>query len=204
MQVRILPPVQVKKLNHNNMKSKTEIKHWLNMADTASGSGGAGGDYNKGGKQEGRAKWKQGSSGMLPKQWCNIPARVSIMMQDIEPMWLLRSEVVWNKGKMRPESLDHVKRPGLSHEKIFMFTKPKAKNKFYPSLMIEKGNVWSFAPEVRSKDHSAPYPVDLPLRCLECSVRPGELVMDPFHGSGTSELAAKALGCDYVGLELYL
>lgn len=177
---------------------------WVNIGDTAAGSGGAGGDYNKGGKQEGRVKWKQGESGMAPKQWCNIPARFSVGMQDMNPGWLLRSEVVWDKGKMRPESLDHVKRPGVSHEKIFMFTKPGAKNVFYPQLMAEKGNVWHFAPEVRSKDHCAPYPVNLPLRCLECSVTPGMTVLDPFHGSGTTELAAKAFGCTYVGLDLYV
>lgn len=68
---------------------------WLNIGDTASGSGGAGGDYNAGGAKEGRPKWKQGKTGLPNMTWCNIPARVSTMMLFDE--WLLRSEIIWDK-----------------------------------------------------------------------------------------------------------
>lgn len=63
-------------------------------------------------------------------------------------------------------------------------------------------NVWRMQPEQRRDGHPAPFPDDLPSRCIRLSAFPGELVVDPFAGSGTTLLAARALGRKAVGIEM--
>ena len=173
---------------------------WLNIGDTASGSGGAGGDYNKNGKQYGKPKWRQGESGLPKKQWCNVPARLSIIYQDLG--WLLRSEITWDKERLRPESLDHVKRPGVSSEKLYMFTKTDSYH-FDPKGLIERGNVWRFPPAKAPRSHLAPFPLELPRRCILCSTKHGDKILDPFAGRGTTLAAATIYGRFGYGLDLY-
>jgi site-specific DNA-methyltransferase (adenine-specific) len=62
-------------------------------------------------------------------------------------------------------------------------------------------NVWRFAPESRTLGHPAPFPVELATRAIRLSTWPGELVVDPFVGSGTTLVAADLLGRRGVGVE---
>lgn len=172
---------------------------WLNIGDTASGSGGAGGDYNKGGAKEGRPRYRQGRVDRDPMQWLNIPHRV--VETFVDEGWLYRSCVTWDKNSLRPEDLRHARRPGLSHEFIFMFAKTRG-HRFFHENLAERGSVWHFPPARRVK-HQAPFPMELPLRCIPLSTRPGEWVLDPFVGSGTTMAAAEKLGCHSVGVDLY-
>ena len=53
------------------------------------------------------------------------------------------------------------------------------------------------------KRHNDRFPVDLPLWCLQlASLDEGSLVIDPFNGSGTTGVACKLLGFDYIGYEI--
>lgn len=62
--------------------------------------------------------------------------------------------------------------------------------------------VWSF-PSVRvNGDHEAKFPLELPTRLIRLLTDPGELVLDPFMGSGTTGVAATNLQRDFIGLEL--
>jgi DNA modification methylase len=63
-------------------------------------------------------------------------------------------------------------------------------------------SVWVFAPEQYKGAHAAVFPSDLPRRCIAVSTRPGDLVLDPFAGSGTTLAVAKQLGRSYLGIEL--
>jgi site-specific DNA-methyltransferase (adenine-specific) len=49
--------------------------------------------------------------------------------------------------------------------------------------------------------HPAPMPIELARRCIRLSTWPGEIVLDPFAGSGTSLLAARQLGRRAIGIE---
>lgn len=172
---------------------------WLNLGDTAAGSGGAGGDYNKGGSKDGRIKWKQGDTRLRPMQWCSIPHRIIHALQD--DGWLLRADICWDKGRVRPEDVSHVRRPLIAKEPIFMLAKTK-KHRFYHGHLIELGNVWHFPP-ARGKNHQAPFPDELPRRCILASTKRGDVVMDPFDGSGTTSRVAVELGRRGIGLDLY-
>lgn len=61
-------------------------------------------------------------------------------------------------------------------------------------------NVWRMQPEPRS-EHPAPFPSVLAERCIRLSSWPGETVLDPFMGSGTTLRAAKDLGRRAIGIE---
>ena len=172
---------------------------WVNIGDTASGSGGAGGDYNRGGSKEGRPRYRQGYTGRDPMQWLNVPHRV--VEEFVAAGWLYRACITWDKSVLRPEDLGHARRPGVSHEFLFMFAKDR-KHRFYPEHLVERGSVWHFPPS-RGRRHQAPFPLELPLRCIPLSAKPGDWVLDPFVGSGTTLNAALQLGCNSVGVDLY-
>ena len=66
-------------------------------------------------------------------------------------------------------------------------------------------NVWRIQPEPRGPEtghHPAPFPTTLADRCIRLSTWPGETVLDPFMGSGSTLRAAKDLGRKAIGIEL--
>lgn len=164
-----------------------------------SGSGGAGGDYNTGGAKDGKPRWRQGRADRPPMSWLNIPHRV--VEEFVSAGWLYRSCITWNKGRLRPEDLAHARRPGVSSEFIFMLSKSRA-YPFHADRLVERGNVWTFPP-ARGRNHLAPFPLELPMRCIPLTTNPGDRVLDPFVGSGTTIEAAEMVGrigygCDIV------
>lgn len=60
---------------------------------------------------------------------------------------------------------------------------------------------WSIAPE-RKKLHPAPFPIELPERLLKLLTYKNDLILDPFMGSGTTGVACKKLGRNFIGIEL--
>ena len=61
--------------------------------------------------------------------------------------------------------------------------------------------VWEF-PSVRAnKEHEAMFPVELPTRCIRLLTDKGDVVLDPFMGSGTTAIACISLGRSYVGID---
>lgn len=179
---------------------KDDCLLWLNIGDTASGSGGAGGDYNKGGSKAGKPKYKQGISGLPSTQWCLVPSRVAVALQ--AQGWLVRQWVTWDKERLRAEDLRHARRPGVSSEVILMLAK-SPKHRFYPERLAERGNVWHFPPRTEGPKHLAPFPVELVERCVLPSTEPGDLVFDPFLGSGTTVRAAIRHQRRGAGVDLY-
>jgi len=63
-------------------------------------------------------------------------------------------------------------------------------------------NVWHIAPVPPGHlDHPAPFPEEIPWRLIQLYSYPGELVLDPFAGSGQTLKVARRLGRRYVGYE---
>ena len=93
---------------------------WLNIGDSYNGSGGAGGDYAKGGLKEGQPKYGgHNDKNLKKKDLMMIPARLAIALQ--EDGWYLRSDIIWNKSNPMPESVKD--RPTQTHEHIFLMSK---------------------------------------------------------------------------------
>lgn len=64
------------------------------------------------------------------------------------------------------------------------------------------GDLWSIPTRPIPERHVAPFPIDLPLRCIAVGSRPAGKVLDPFSGSGTTGLAARQLGRRFQGIDL--
>jgi site-specific DNA-methyltransferase (adenine-specific) len=63
--------------------------------------------------------------------------------------------------------------------------------------------VWDMAPAKKSKvGHPAPFPEELPYRCMKLFSYRNDLVLDPFVGSGTTAIVAKRLGRRFLGFDI--
>jgi site-specific DNA-methyltransferase (cytosine-N4-specific) len=65
-----------------------------------------------------------------------------------------------------------------------------------------KRSVWDINTMAYAGAHFATFPPKLVEPCIKASTRPGDVVLDPFFGSGTAGLVASELGRRYVGIEL--
>ncbi|MGH9123548.1 MAG: DNA-methyltransferase, partial [Acidimicrobiales bacterium] len=63
-------------------------------------------------------------------------------------------------------------------------------------------DVWRLPPAAGGNGHGAEFPLSLPARCIALTSKPGDLVLDPFVGSGTSALAAMELKRRFVGFDI--
>jgi site-specific DNA-methyltransferase (adenine-specific) len=104
------------------------------------------------------------------------------------------------------------------HPKVFTFNDgalryPSARHTEYQDLRANPGgrlpdDVWGEFPRVcgtfkeRAGFHGCQMPEALLMRIVLASSNPGDIVLDPFVGSGTTAVAAKRLGRQYVGIDL--
>ncbi len=84
---------------------------------------------------------------------------------------------------------------GNKDNTIKMHWTPRAKGK-------NPGDVWSISTRPLREAHCAPFPVDLPLRCIAAGCPEEGIVLDPFSGAGTTGLAARRLGHPFRGIDL--
>ena len=73
-------------------------------------------------------------------------------------------------------------------------------------MVYEKRNkrsVWTVNKKPYKGAHFAVYPEELIRPCILAGSQKGDIVLDPFMGSGTTAAVAKSLGRDYIGCELH-
>jgi len=148
-----------------------------------------------------------------------IPLHIYFISQLLNLGFLMRGEIIWDKGASASASTawgswQSASNPTLrdTHEYILVFSKGNfrrdrlderedtiSKNEF---LEFTK-SVWTFPAEsARKIGHPAPFPVDLPYRLIQLYTFNGEVVLDPFMGSGQTALAAMKSGRHFVGYEI--
>ena len=142
--------------------------------------------------------------GLKPKDLIGVPWRLAFALQ--ERGWYLRSDLVWNKPNAQPESVGD--RPTRSHEYLFLLSKSE---KYVYDVDAVRGpndrrlrSVWDLntQPSREASGHFATFPESLAERCILIGTRPGDLVLDPFLGSGTTAVAATRNDRRFLGLEL--
>lgn len=100
-------------------------------------------------------------------------------------IWRRKGGINFNTGYFLP-----------TYEVIYLITKPRFKLAPKANAL---GDVWEIAQE-RDNEHPAPFPLELASRCVGATT--GEIVLDPFMGSGTTAVAAQAHGRQWIGIEL--
>jgi len=141
--------------------------------------------------------------GLKPKDLQGIPWRLAFALQD--DGWYLRADVVWHKPNAMPESVKD--RPTRAHEYLFMFTKSEQYYYDRRAILEENGRnrrtVWNINTQGFTGAHFATFPPKLIEPCILAATKPGDYVLDPFFGSGTTGLVAQQTGRKYFGIELH-
>ncbi len=75
-------------------------------------------------------------------------------------------------------------------------------NRIAPKMTRNKRNVWTIATEPHRDAHVAQFPSELLRLGIKAGSRPGDLVLDPFAGSGTTGIVARELGRNAVLLDI--
>jgi modification methylase len=148
------------------------------------------------------------------KPYLPLNHHIAGMMQDIG--LLLRGEIVWQKaagagGSCAWGSWQSAKNPTLRdvHEYVLVASKGQYQRGRAGEDTISKEefleattSVWTMKPaSARSIGHPAPFPVELPARLIELYTFAGDLILDPFIGSGSTAVAAVRTGRRFVGYD---
>ena len=102
-------------------------------------------------------------------------------------------------GKPNPTPERVKDRPHRSHEYLFLLSKSARYSFVLPK--DRRTSVWT-VPTKPYKGHRAVFPPKLIEPCILAGSRPGDLVLDPFAGSGTTLATAAQTGRKAVGVEL--
>lgn len=184
---------------------------WLNIGDTyntraiirqSSHQGGLGHDNENirltwaQARDLGLVRYSARQPGLKDKDLMGLPYKVIEAL--VADGWYLRCDVIWSKPWCAPENA--LDRPTRMHEYIFMLT-PTPTTKFHKSRCPEGArSVWEIAPG-SGDHHRAVFPDELVRRCLMLSTDEGDVVADPFAGSGTTIRVAQAMGRVGLGLD---
>ncbi len=132
--------------------------------------------------------------------------------------YLMRGEIIWNKASSASSSTAwgswlSAANPVLRdiHEYILIFSKEtfsrkkgNRENTIIKEAFLEwTKSVWTFpAVSARHIGHPAPFPEELPHRLIQLYTFKGDVVLDPFAGSGSTCLASMKDNRNYIGYDI--
>lgn len=181
---------------------------WLNVGDGYARNGGTGG-HGPNAIVGNTRKLIQKRNCKVPDVWglkdrdlMGLPWRVAFAMQN--DGWYLRSRITWVKKTAMPESVKN--RPTSATEEVFLFTRSPTyfydPNGFREASGANLRNFWILGPESNGNGHPAAYPRELARRCILLGSKPGDVILDPFGGSGTTGVAATELDRKSILIEI--
>ena len=140
--------------------------------------------------------------GLKEKDLIGIPWMLAFALR--ADGWYLRQDIIWSKGNPMPESVRD--RCTKSHE--YMFLLSKNQNYYFDVDVIKeptrrKRSVWNINTKPYKNAHFAVYPPELIEPCIKAGSEVGDIILDPFMGSGTTAMVAKMLDRYYIGCELH-
>lgn len=142
---------------------------------------------------------------ILAHSGLNLPAYAA---QDLEEVgFSFWRKITWKKlesqGKgfahteMRPVTLNYI--PNCITEDLLIYSKGEKRRRderYQLNIVLArrfKTDVWNMKPVIKIRadgtnveDHDSPFPLDLPMACIEFFTLPDEIVLDPFVGTGTT------------------
>jgi len=121
----------------------------------------------------------------------------------LQTKWNVKQEIIWDRGiaaNIRGWRFWQVE------ERIYWLYKPKNKKDLIgPELQSKHAlctSIWRIRPENKNR-HPAPFPLEIPTRCILSIMDTHQgTIIDPYCGSGTTLVAAKLLGHDFIGIDI--
>jgi site-specific DNA-methyltransferase (cytosine-N4-specific) len=161
---------------------------WLNLGDTFINAKGRahGTDPKNGARRFGLRPNDVMVPGYKRKDLVGIPWMAAFALR--ADGWYLRSDIVWEKPDATPDPVRD--RPQRAHEIIFLLSKSVR----YAAADFEEKSVWKMPVNRRRGVQTGTFPDELPRRCIAYGSRPGDTVLDPFAGSGTTGRVAESMG----------
>jgi DNA modification methylase len=187
---------------------------WINLGDTFCGGGGycPTAPSNQAGSKQStnrgvKAKPRPVPPGFKAKDLVGIPWMVAMALR--AEGWYLRADIIWEKSNGMPEAVKD--RPTRCHEYVFLLTKNP--HYFYNAEAIKeettegankrnKRSVWKINQKPYAGAHFAVFPEELVKTCMLAGSKEGDLVLDPFVGSGTTGAVANKLKRNFIGIDL--
>ncbi|MDG6996383.1 MAG: site-specific DNA-methyltransferase [Nitrososphaerota archaeon] len=139
-----------------------------------------------------------------------------------EGEWHFHEEIIWNKvtggldrfGVTVQRPYPTYYRANIMHELILVLRKGElvhrkdARSRFQIDDVMKKdtsNSVWNIAPvPPRYIDHPCPFPEEIPLRLISLYSNRGDMILDPFLGSGQTGKAARHLGRAFIGCDVLM
>jgi len=202
---------------------------WLNLGDSYASTKVGNTETIKNPNVVTKSFTKKLPPNLKPKDLVGIPFRVAFALQ--ADGWYLRQDIIWHKPNPMPESVtdrctkSHEYIFLLSKSAKYFYDadaiKEDAISKFNGGgnkgrigkegwightenldMTRNKRSVWTVATKPYSEAHFAVFPEKLIEPCIQAGSKVGDIVLDPFFGSGTTGEVSERFGRDYIGIEL--